>query len=253
MMVVRSRLAEIIEARPDELSYCPGIVVLHRPIVIREIRPRAELKIVTRTLQILVKWNGRHLRRKEIFASARKSRCRFRTQHKSMRRSFIHRLVERQAISYRRHFHCRRNARFNRLRHPRKPLRHLALRIRIKLVTPLLQLNRKLQASFIYLLSNLVADRPHHNARTIAALLYQILQIALPPLVKEKVVPVFAFCLRPRIERFGHHHKAHLVANFQLLFARHIVRSANGVAAHLLQERQLASESIAVECRTQRS
>ena len=44
--VIPKGFAEIIETGPDELADRPRIVVLHRPVVIGEIRPRAVFDIV---------------------------------------------------------------------------------------------------------------------------------------------------------------------------------------------------------------
>ena len=61
-------------------------------------------------------------------------------------------------------------------------------------------------------------------------------------LVEESVVAVFAFGDVPFVEILAHHHKAHFVAELDQFFCRHIVRGADGVAAHILENCELAAD-----------
>ena len=72
-------------------------------------------------------------------------------------------------------------------------------------------------------------------------------------LIEESVVTVLAFSYVPFIEILAHYHKAHLVAEFNEFFCRHIVRSTDGVAAHILENCQLASDGGFVDCGSERT
>ena len=72
-------------------------------------------------------------------------------------------------------------------------------------------------------------------------------------LVEESMVSVFAFCDVPFVEILAHDHEAHFVAEFYKLFCRHVVRGADGVAAHILEDGQLASDGSLVDCRSERA
>ena len=71
--------------------------------------------------------------------------------------------------------------------------------------------------------------------------------ILLRPVGEEAMVAVLAFGDIPFVEGLDHHHEAHLVAEFHELGRGHIVRGADGVAAHLLQERELVAQGGAVD------
>ena len=75
----------------------------------------------------------------------------------------------------------------------------------------------------------------------------QILDIPVAPLCKEACIPIFAFRINPHIEAFGHDHHSHGVANLHLPGRRHIVGRTNSIAAHILEDAQLAYECSLVD------
>ena len=85
----------------------------------------------------------------------------------------------------------------------------------------------------------------------IAALLHQVPNVLLPPVVEEEVVSVLDLRQLPRVERLGHHHDSEFVADLQLLLARHVVRGAKRIAAHFLEERHLPAKRVLVKRRAQ--
>ena len=72
-------------------------------------------------------------------------------------------------------------------------------------------------------------------------------------LVEETMVSVPALCRIPLVEILQHHHEAHLVAKLDQLLGRHVVRSADRVAAHVLEDGELASDSSLVDRRSERT
>ena len=66
-------------------------------------------------------------------------------------------------------------------------------------------------------------------------------------LVEETCISVLAFGYFPHIEALGHHHHAHLVADIHLPGAGCVVRCANGIAPHLLEQAHLTPEGILIE------
>ncbi len=60
------------------------------------------------------------------------------------------------------------------------------------------------------------------------------------------MIAVVAFTPIPFVERFAHHHKTERIAQFDKFGRRHIVRGANGIAAHVAQQQQLAQNGLAV-------
>ena len=67
-------------------------------------------------------------------------------------------------------------------------------------------------------------------------------------LVEESVVAVLAFCYVPLVEVLEHYHKAHFVAELDEFFCRHVVGGADRVAAHILQDGELAADGRLVDC-----
>ena len=76
--IVRSRLAQIVIARPHELSDYPTVIILHLPVIIRKITPGAILRVIAGALAIGV-WivvAGTHLNRELLHATGADGRCR---------------------------------------------------------------------------------------------------------------------------------------------------------------------------------
>ena len=57
----------------------------------------------------------------------------------------------------------------------------------------------------------------------------------------------------PFVERLEHHHEAHLIAELYQLRRRHVVGGADSVAAHILEQRQLAAKGGHIDGGTQRA
>ena len=70
VFIVWSGLSQIIEPRPHEFAYHPGIQVLHHPVIIGQIAPVADGQIVAAHLSVGV--HGLHLFRygELIYSSA---------------------------------------------------------------------------------------------------------------------------------------------------------------------------------------
>ena len=101
------------------------------------------------------------------------------------------------------------------------------------------------------LFGNLVADAPHHDGGVVAVGAHEVLDIAVAPLLEEPRIAVLALRIDPHIETLGHHHHTHRVADIHLHLTRHIVRRADGVAAHLLHRLDLAYQGGLVDGSTQ--
>ena len=75
--IVWSRLAQIVIARPHELSDYPTVVILHLPVIIRKITPGAILRVIAGALAVGI-WivvAGTHLNRELIHATGADGRC----------------------------------------------------------------------------------------------------------------------------------------------------------------------------------
>ena len=97
------------------------------------------------------------------------------------------------------------------------------------------------------LLRNLVADAPEDDARVVAVAPDEIRQVRLVPRVEEARIVIPRLRLPPHVEGLVHHEDAHRVAEVQQLRRRGIVRRADGVQAHFLQDCELALERPAVD------
>ena len=98
-----------------------------------------------------------------------------------------------------------------------------------------------------------VTNTPHHHAGVVAILAKHVHHVLLRPLVEEAVVTVLTLGDIPFVERLEHHHEAHLVAELHQLGRGHIVGGADGVATHVLEQRQLAAEGSHIDGSTQRT
>ena len=119
---------------------------------------------------------------------------------------------------------------------------------RVIQMTEVLQTFGNLHTLLTPLLRNLVTDAPHHDARMIAVVLYQIGDILIAPLLEELGVAVLAFRINPHIETLCHDHHTERVADFHLHGRRHVVGGTDGIATHLLHHLDLTDESCLVLC-----
>ena len=123
----------------------------------------------------------------------------------------------------------------------------------VEAVAEILQILRELTASGVVLFRNLVTYRPHDDGRMVAVGQHEVLDILLPPLLEETGVAVLALGVDPHVEALGHHHHTEGVAEVHLHLRGHVVRGADGVAAHVLQGLDLADEGTLVDGGTQRA
>ena len=78
----------------------------------------------------------------------------------------------------------------------------------VVLMTEVLQMLGNLHTLLAPLFRNLVTDAPHHDARMVAVVLYQIGDILIAPLLEELGIAVLAFRINPHIETLCHDHHA---------------------------------------------
>ena len=100
---------------------------------------------------------------------------------------------------------------------------------------------------------NLVTDAPHHHCRIAAELTEHVYHILLRPFIEETMVAVPAFGNIPFIERFHHNHHSHLCTQAHKIRSRHIMGSAYGIAAHILEHGYLTAQGRLIDGRTERS
>ena len=107
----------------------------------------------------------------------------------------------------------------------------------------ILQEPRDLTTALIPLVRHLVTDAPHHDARVIPVMMYQIHEVFLHPFVENQIIAVRAFRLVPFVEALCHQHHTHLIASLYQLGSRHIMGSTDSVASHVLQDPDLTTDS----------
>ena len=100
---------------------------------------------------------------------------------------------------------------------------------------------------------HLVADAPHHHARVVAVVSQHVYHVFLSPIIEKTVVSVLTFRHVPFVERLDHHHHSELVAQLHEFRSRHVVRCAYGVAAHVLEHKDLMPQCRAVHGCAQRT
>ena len=123
---------------------------------------------------------------------------------------------------------------------------------RVELMTKLLQAIGYLCATVaIVLVGNFITYTPHHDARIVAIVTHQMVDISLSPFVKKLMIAILHFRCNPLIERLAHKHHSHLIASLHQLRRRHIVRSTNSITAHVLENANLTTNSSHVYFSTQ--
>ena len=115
------------------------------------------------------------------------------------------------------------------------------------------------KAYFIALIRNFVADRIHDVRCVVAVEQHEVGDVAFPPslaiavdmlgidLLEETGIAVLALRIDPHVERLCHHHHSHFIADVHLPWARCVVGSADSIAAYILEQGDLATESGLVE------
>ena len=121
----------------------------------------------------------------------------------------------------------------------------------VVLMTDILQMLSNLHTLLAPLFRNLVTDTPHHDARMVAMVLYQIGDILIAPLLEEVGIAVLAFRINPHIKTLCHYHHTEGIADFHLHGRRHVVGSTDSVATHLLHHLDLTDKGSLVLCSTQ--
>ena len=129
------------------------------------------------------------------------------------------------------------------------PLRILLVEERSQLLRDRHSERRLAEARLV--LPELVAGGPHHDAGMVAVAADEVAHQPLVPLVPVGGQVALHLLHLPLVERLGHHHQSQLVAEVQELRRGEVVRRANRVAAHLLQERQLPPRRVPVELRAE--
>ena len=97
-IVIRSRLAEIIETCPNEFSDHPRFIILESPIIIGKIRPRTSPHIIRTTLRIFVHRAFSLFDREFIYPARTDGRSRFRTQNHTLRHTLVTLLITMQTV-----------------------------------------------------------------------------------------------------------------------------------------------------------
>ncbi len=105
------------------------------------------------------------------------------------------------------------------------------------------------RAAFLYF----VADGPEYDGRMVPVLPDLIRHISLPPLIEEPVVGVFPLALSPFIEKFVDHVQSQLVAQRIKRRRIRVVRTAYGVASHLLQAQKPGFQHMIVQSGAERA
>ena len=106
---------------------------------------------------------------------------------------------------------------------------------RIFTMTDFLQELRNFVSDMAALGGNLIADAPHYHTRIVPILMQHIYHILFCPFVEIAVISILTFGNIPFIERFQHHHEAHLVTEFHQFGGRHIVGGTDCITSHILQ------------------
>ena len=104
-----------------------------------------------------------------------------------------------------------------------------------------------------HLFPDFVARAPEDHARVVAVSMHKVDDVALVPGLIIKVVIVGSLTQLPAVKQLVHHHKAHAIAEIEQLRRGRVVGGADGVAAHRLEDFQLALSGPLVECRSERA
>ena len=238
--VVRRRFAQVVEARPHELAERPVVVVGQGEVLVGHVRPRAGLQVVARALVIVVHGLFLQLGGELVDAARADGGRRFGTQHQVLGQLAVGLHVAVRAVVEAGHVEHGGKAIAQDARH----LVHAAGdgACGVFAMADVLQERGHLVAFGAALGGHFVADAPHHHAGVVAILAEHVHHILLRPLVEEAVVAVLTLGNVPLVERLEHHHETHLVTELHQLGRRHIVGGADGIATHVLEQRQLAAE-----------
>ena len=113
----------------------------------------------------------------------------------------------------------------------------------------------------ITLSRNFVTDAPDCDTRIVSPTAKHSDHISFCPcnsfyirlFIKESVIAVLAFCNIPFIERLNHHHESELITKLYKFRSRHVVGSADCIAAHILKKEKLVSESSDIDSSSERA
>ena len=230
---IRRRLTQIIKARPDELSDCPVIIIRQSKILIGKIRPGTTLHIITGALMVIIHHTSSLLYGKFIDTTRTYSGSRLRTKHNILWKSLI-----------RLHITVSPIIKTGYINHCRKPVgKHASYLVhtasngacRVFAMANILQERSHFVALGTTLGRNLISYTPHYHTRIVPIMMQHVYHILFCPFVEIAVITILTFGNIPFIERFQHHHKAHLVTEFHQFGCRHIVGGTDCITSHILQ------------------
>ena len=249
--VVRRGFAQIVETRPDKLPDSPVVIIGQGKVLIGHIRPRAILHIIPRRLVVGIRCPCPFLYREFIDSAGTYGRGGFRTKNDILRKCVVRLHIAVGAVVETGNVYHSGETVFQDARH----LVHTAgnRTCGVFAVAYILQERSNFIALGTALRRYFVANAPHDHTRIITVMAQHIHHVPLRPFVEVTVIAIIAFGNIPFIERLYHHHKAHFVAKFHQFRSRHVVRCTDGIAAHILQQRELAAESSHIDGSPQRS
>ena len=100
-------------------------------------------------------------------------------------------------------------------------------------------------------LGQLIPRTPHHDARMVSVAPHEIDYLPLVPFVPQSSHAILHFGHAPFVERLVHHHEAHFVTQVEKPGRGKVVRCADCVTTHLLQERELTPRRLLLELRAE--
>ena len=219
------------------------------PVVVGQVAPRAGREVVAAALPIVVLHALLFCQGELIDATAGDGGCRLAAQQVALAQTLVGHLILLRAVVHARHFGHLGKARVQGVVYAVHAVGDGA-RLVVKAYL-LLQVAQHLGPVLHALFGYFVAHAPHHDAGVQAVGLDEVLDVAVAPLPEEAGVAVLALWIDPHVEALGHDHHAERVAQVHLHLRGHVVGRADGIAAHGLQQLDLADEGGFVDGGTQ--
>ena len=97
------------------------------------------------------------------------------------------------------------------------------------------------------LLQHFIADTPHQNGGVVAVTQDEVGEVALMPFVKEAGVVVLGLLASPHVKRLVHDDESHCVAQVEQFGGGWVVRTTDGIDAHLFEDGELAVHRVFVK------
>ena len=101
--VVRRRLAEVVDPRPDEFAHHPVVVLLADEVILGEVAPAAVLYVVARGLMVGVLGHGLTHDGELVDPARADGRAGLRSEEEALRQYLMRRVVEEGAVVEARH------------------------------------------------------------------------------------------------------------------------------------------------------